>query len=365
MSARWSALVVVALFADILATSALPAAEPGHSASAYWVTGILTACVFVLSVLAHELSHALTARHYGVPVRSVTLWLLGGMTEFDGEPRTPRAEAVIAAAGPAASIGLGAVSGLLSWVIGPNGLAPAALAWLAVVSVFVGVFNLLPGAPLDGGRVLHAAIWWRSGDGVRAGVIATRAGQLLGYALIALGIAGVLTVSTLGLWIALAGWTILVGASAERLTHQAQAWNGVHAAQVMTAPAAVFGDWWTVDRVLPQMNGQPDDTVLPLVDFDSLATGALTARELRQVPPDNLVDTRLRDLARARRTQPLVVPASAPMPFVAAALRDHGGIALVLDEQRYPVGIITAALLARRTAQAGPRQGPVGTPQTV
>ncbi|MDT4894354.1 MAG: hypothetical protein QOE97_3389 [Pseudonocardiales bacterium] len=358
VSARWSTLVVVALFAEILATTALPAAEPGRSAGAYWAVGIVTAFVFVLSVLAHELSHALTARHYGVGVRGITLWLLGGATEFDNEPASPRAEGVIAASGPAASIGLGVVSGVAAWAA-PAGLGGAALAWLAGVSVLLGVFNLLPGAPLDGGRVLHAVLWSRSGDRARADGVSTRAGQVLGYLLVALGIAGTLTVSTLGLWIALAGWTILIGASAERLTRRAQAWNGLQAGQVMTPPAAVLSDWWTVDRVLPDLDRAEADAVVALIDFDSGATGALTVRELRQVPADARADTRLRDVIRGRRARPLLVTESAPLPSVALALRQHAGVAVVTDARNFPAGVITSQVLARIPVTDERRQGPV------
>jgi Zn-dependent protease len=361
VSARWSALVVVALFADALATSALPAAQPGHSPAAYWAVGLLTACVFALSVLTHELSHALTARHYGVGVRGITLWLLGGVTEFDGEPGSPRAEAVIAAAGPAASIGLGAVAGVLAWSTAVSGLAGAALAWLAVVSVLLGVFNLLPGSPLDGGRVLHAFLWRRRGDRARADMATARVGQILGLLLIALGIAELLTVSVLGVWVALVGWTVLIGAYAEQAARQALAWSGLRAGQVMTAPAAVLNDWWTVDRVLPELDGAAADAVVALIDFDSAAVGAFTVRALRRVPADRRADTRLRDIARSGRTQPLLVTESASVPEVAVALRAHAGVAVVTDNRNYPVGIITTQALARRDGGDERQKAPVST----
>ena len=115
VSARWSVVFILGLFADILATSALPAARPGEATGAYWLAGLLTATVFLVTVLAHEFAHAVTARHYGIGVKGITLWALGGVTELDGESPSPRAEALVAVAGPATSIGLGAVSGVLAW----------------------------------------------------------------------------------------------------------------------------------------------------------------------------------------------------------------------------------------------------------
>jgi Zn-dependent protease len=361
VSARGSALVVVALFADLLATSALPAAQPGHSPGVYWEVGLLTACVFAMSVLAHELSHALTARHYAVGVRGVTLWMLGGVTEFDSEPASPRAEAVIAAAGPAASMSIGAIAGALAWWTGMSGLAGAALAWLAGVSVVLGVFNLLPGSPLDGGRVLHAFLWWRTGDRGRADRVTARAGQILGYLLIGLGVAELFTASAAGAWLALVGWFILTGASAEHRARRALAWSGLRAGRVMTAPAAVLNDWWSVERVLPELDGAADDDVVALIDFDSGAAGALTLRQLRRVHADNRADTRLRDLARAVRAEPLQVTEAAAVAYVVATLREHAGVAIVTNDRNYPVGIITSKTLARYSVRDAQQRVPCAT----
>jgi Zn-dependent protease len=354
-------LLVVALFADLLATSALPAAQPGHSPGVYWAAGLITACVFAMSVLAHELSHALTARHYGVGVRGVTLWMLGGVTEFDAEPASPRAEAVIATAGPATSMGVGAIAGVLAWSTGMSGLVGAALAWLAVISVGLGIFNLLPGSPLDGGRVLHAFLWWRTGDRGRADGVTARAGQILGWLLIGLGAAELFTVSVAGAWLALVGWTILLGASAEHRARQAVMWSSLRAGRVMTAPAAVLNDWWPVERVLPELNDAADDDIVALLDFDSDAAGALTIRQLRRVPADNRADTRLRDIARAGRTQPLLVTEAAAAAYVVATLQEHAGVAIVTNERNYPIGIITSQTLARYRTREAQHHGPSAT----
>jgi CBS domain-containing protein len=226
-----------------------------------------------------------------------------------------------------------------------------------VLSVVLGVFNLLPGSPLDGGRVLHAFLWRRTGNRVRADGVTARAGQILGFLLIALGVAELFTASVTGPWLALVGWTILSGASAEHRDRQAAAWSGLRAGRVMTAPAAVLNDWWTVERVLPELDAAADDDVVALVDFDSDAAGALTLRQLRRVPADDRADTRLRELARAGRVQPLRVTENASVPYIVATLREHAGIALVTNDGNYPVGIVTSRTLARygvRDAQHGP-----------
>jgi Zn-dependent protease len=211
-------MFILVLFAEVLATSALPAARPGHSASAYWLFGVVTAVVFLITVVAHEVAHAFTARHFGIRVKGITLWMLGGVTELDGESPSPRADAVVAAAGPATSIGLGALSAGLAWWVGGSGLLDAALAWLAGVSVFLGLFNLLPAAPLDGGRLLRALLWRRYDDRARAGYVTARVGRGIGFILIALGVVElILTGSLAGLWFGFVGWFIVGSATVRTL----------------------------------------------------------------------------------------------------------------------------------------------------
>ena len=187
VGAHWSTLLVLALFATLLATTELPATAPGYPTAAYWVVAVVLAGVFLASILAHELAHAAVARHHGVPVDSITLWLLGGVAQLHEHARDPDGELRIALAGPAASLVIGVVSGVVAaavYTTGGPGLLVGALAWLATVSVVLAVFNLLPGAPLDGGRVLTALLWRRSGDERAARQRSARIGQVLGQVLI-------------------------------------------------------------------------------------------------------------------------------------------------------------------------------------
>ena len=131
--------------------------QPGLGAWKY-VAGLAFAVVLYLSVLLHEASHALMARHYGFPVRSITLHFLGGMTAIEGEARTPRAGVLIAVVGPLTSLAVGAARSAL-WFVTPDGLLLMAVEGLAGANLLVGVLNLVPGLPLDGGRVLKAAVW--------------------------------------------------------------------------------------------------------------------------------------------------------------------------------------------------------------
>jgi Zn-dependent protease/CBS domain-containing protein len=219
LGAHWSVLVIMALLVQGLATGVLPAAAPGWSRAAYWATGVAAALLFLGSLMAHEMAHALVARHYRIRVSRVTLWLLGGVAELEDEAPHARADLFVAAAGPLTSVVAGLVFGAAAF--GADALAApvvlvAGLGWLAAINVVLAIFNLLPGAPLDGGRILRAIVWRIRGDRYRAGVVASRAGVGLG-GLLAFG--GLLEVFVLrqagGLWLAVVGWFLASAATME------------------------------------------------------------------------------------------------------------------------------------------------------
>ena len=198
VSVHWT-LAVIAWFLGMgLATGALPASVPDASTAAYWATASVGVVAFFLSILAHELSHALVARRFGVDTDGIELWLLGGMARLNRDSPSPKADGLIAAAGPAASlviagVFIGGAFGLDA--LGTWPLRVALVGWLGIVNLIIAVFNLLPGAPLDGGRILRAVRWARHHDRLRATTEAAQAGQILGWAIV-----------ILGLWMMLRGW---------------------------------------------------------------------------------------------------------------------------------------------------------------
>ena len=348
VAAHWSVLVTLVLFADVLAASALPLARPGASAFAYWLTGVLTAAAFLATVLAHELSHAVVARHYGVRVNKVTLWMLGGMTELEDEPPTPRADALIAFAGPGTSLVIGGVCAGLAWAVGSSGLPGAALVWMAWISVFLGVFNLLPGTPLDGGRLLRALFWWHYHDRTRAVAAAARAGKVVGITLVMLGLLEVMAGALSGVWLALIGWFIINAATAEQSATLLAELGDLRADDVMSVSSVGSPEWWTVKQMLDQLSPhQVIRPVFPLVDFEGHPSGVITLRELERVPADSRDDTRLRDLLGPRRIPPVLVARDVQATDVARSLRLSGGIVIVVDEANHPIGVITDADLVQ------------------
>src|SRR3712207_6323064 len=169
--------------------------------SAYAIAAVLAAVAFLASLLAHELAHALVARRNGVEVEGITLWLLGGVARLRGGARTPGAEFCIAGVGPLTSLVLGLLlmaGAVLARLAGADGLPVAVLEYLAGINVVLAVFNLVPAAPLDGGRVLRAFLWRLRGDAWSSAVTAARAGRFFGFALIALGFLQLFTVLRFG-----------------------------------------------------------------------------------------------------------------------------------------------------------------------
>lgn len=217
---NWSVLIIVWLLTWSLASGVLPELAPGYATATYWITGLGGAAFLLGSLLAHELAHAVVARRAGIHVEGLTLWLFGGVAKLGGQPASPQADLRIAAVGPATSVALSVGFGVVAvglTAVGASPLVVAVVAWLAAINLLLGLFNLIPGAPLDGGRVLRAVLWRRYGDWTRATIGATRAGQVVGYSLIWLGLLQFLIGAGIGgLWLVFIGWFILAASRAER-----------------------------------------------------------------------------------------------------------------------------------------------------
>jgi Zn-dependent protease len=216
VDASW--LLLAALIAWSLAEAVFPGLDPHRDATTYWTMGILATIGLMFSIVFHEMSHSLVARHYGMPIRGITLFIFGGVAEMTNEPSHPRDELLMAAAGPAASLLLAALVYLLYAVVlvlhGPSTVA--AVCWyLALLNGVLAVFNLVPAFPLDGGRMFRAALWWWRGDPDWATRIAANAGSMFGTLLIVLGLLGVLEGDFVGgMWRFLIGMFLRGAASA-------------------------------------------------------------------------------------------------------------------------------------------------------
>lgn len=210
-------LIILGLVAVSLGTAYFPREFPRWSAAQSWAVAVAAALLFSLSLLLHELAHALVAQRLGVPVQRITLFLFGGAAHISHDAPSPAAELLIAGAGPAASLALGALLGAVALLgDGTDWLGGLAL-WLAAINVTLGLFNLLPGFPLDGGRALRAALWEVGGDLAWGTRIATSAGEAVGLVLLLTAVFMALLARGAALsaaWLGLVGWFLLGAARA-------------------------------------------------------------------------------------------------------------------------------------------------------
>ena len=299
---NWSLLVVAALIAWSLATSLLPSASPGHSSGAYWTAGVVSAFVFLASLLAHELAHSVVAMRRGVKVEGITLWLFGGVSRFSSDTGSPGAQALITFVGPLTSLVLGAVFYLASVAVGggaQRSLLPATLSWLGYINITLGVFNLVPAFPLDGGRLLQSLIWLRTGDRLRATRIAARIGMGFAYLLIAYGLATFLFAGSLvgGVWSVFLGWFLLSAARSEEVGGLIrQALSGMTVAKVMTPNPVQAPDDISVEDALHGYVLASRHSTFPTHDATGRLSGLLTMAALKNVAPEARPTTLIREI---------------------------------------------------------------------
>ena len=286
---HWSVLVMIMMIGWLLGGQVLPTMTPHQPAVAYWVVAVPCAAAFMAALLAHELAHSLVARRYGVPVTSITLWALGGVSELGGEPSTARADVRIAAAGPAASLAAGLIFGGMAAAVragGGPGIAVAALGWLAAMNALLAVFNLLPGAPLDGGRILRAFLWRRTGDRVRAAQSAAAAGRAIGAVLMIAGLGEVLLWADAdGLWLALIGVFVMSAAAAEATAETAAAaLAGLRVGDIMTPDPDIGGTWMTVADFIDSIALGSAQSAFPVISPGGSLAGVTGVSRLGQGP---------------------------------------------------------------------------------
>jgi Zn-dependent protease/predicted transcriptional regulator len=346
---HWSVLFIVVVLTSSLGAAVLPDGAPGYADWQYWLMALLTALAFAASILAHEISHAVVANRAGVPVESIVLWLFGGVAKLRSNARTARTELRIALAGPAMSLLIGAASigvAVALHATGRFGLVTTAAGWLGGINIVLALFNLMPGAPLDGGRVLTAILWSRTGDEQAARRRSANAGRILGEVLIGLGIVQFALLGGAGLWTALVGWLIVSMARMEiAQSEMHDVFSGVRVADAMTTDLAVVPDGVTVAEFLsgPWMHSRVSS--FPIVDSAGQPVGLVTLDRIGGLAPSLWIATPL--LAVAVPIDELVVAHPDEMLIdVLEAKQEPNGRVLVTSDDHL-VGIISPSDVAR------------------
>jgi len=337
-------LVIAFLLTFSLADAFFPRLIPGWSTGQYWLLGVGTAFLFFASVLAHEFSHAVVARRLGLKVAGITLFIFGGATTIETDSRSARDEALIALAGPASSLIIGAA------LLGIGALVPqpevrAIVGWLGVINLVLGAFNLVPGYPMDGGRVLRAILWRVRGDPLTATRQAAIVGRVIGYLMVAGGVYWALRSRDIGsgLWLALVGW--FLATAAEATMQQAgveKSLSGVRVRDAMdVTPAAISPNESVADLVSEHMLRGDDRSFLVRHDDGGLA-GMVTLGDVRRLPRESWADrrvtdimTRFGDLATIGPDEPLVDALRLIQE------REVGQLPVIGEEARQPLGLVT------------------------
>ncbi|HKP83011.1 MAG TPA: site-2 protease family protein [Pyrinomonadaceae bacterium] len=213
--------IIIALLVTLSLRSQFAIEHPNWGGSTTWGIAIITGLLFFVSILLHELSHAAVARLRGIPVRAITLFALGGVAQIEKDAADAKSEFWMGIIGPITSFVIGLFCLVLAWLTGWNFSAEtdsplmAMFMWLGIINISLAIFNMIPGFPLDGGRVLRAIVWWITGDGNRSTRIASKVGRVVAMAFILLGIWRFFSGAGLGgLWIAFIGWFLLDAARA-------------------------------------------------------------------------------------------------------------------------------------------------------
>ncbi len=343
----WTWFVVFFLIAWSLGAAILPEQTPGLSEGAYWAMAIAGTLVFFASLLLHELGHSVQARREGMEIEGITLWLFGGVARFRGAFPSARAELRIALAGPAITLLLAAAFAMVAAADLPAAVDGVAL-WLASINVVLLIFNMLPGLPLDGGRVARAVIWELTGDFQRATRLAAGAGQVLSYVFMGVGVALTLLLGLAsGIWLAIIGW-FLLGASRSEIQQAVVQHHlgGMRVADLMVRdPVTVPADM-SLARFLDEIVWPHRYTSYPVLNEAGELAGLIAFRQLAKVPREDLALHRVRQHAIPLEGVMSVMPEEPLIDAMQEMAARGVGRALVVADGRL-VGLLSTTDIVR------------------
>jgi Zn-dependent protease/CBS domain-containing protein len=345
---NWTWFIVFALITWSLAGIVFPNQNPGLSDEAYLVMGLVAAAAFFLSILLHELGHALQARRDDVEIEGITLWLFGGVAKFRNLYGTPGAEFRIAVAGPlvtvAIVVALGALVALTQLPTGVDGV----VTWLAYINLLVLVFNLLPALPLDGGRILHAGLWQLKGDLMWATQVGTTIAVAFGWLMIGGGIVLFFTAAAFGgLWLAFIGWFLMTAARGEAQHLAARrALAGLRVRDLMAPqPVSVAPDM-LLGHFVDEVASRSRFTTYP-VEEHGRALGLLPLDAVARVPRPQWDKVRVRDCMVPIEEVPVVRADDETAELLPALAGGGVSRALVVEDDTRLVGLLSISDMVR------------------
>ena len=340
----WSWLILAVLITWTLSVGVFPYYYPELTSGVYVAMGVIAALGLFASIVLHELAHALVARRYDLPIRGITLFIFGGVAEMEREPQRPGVEFAVAIAGPIASLLIGLACWLLAQgaaVAGAGVVAVGVLAYLAMINVILALFNLVPAFPLDGGRMLRAALWRWQGDLRRATRIASAIGGGFGIALIVLGVFRVVTGDFVGgMWWFLIGLFVRLAAQASyQQVVIREGLRGVPVRRIMTADPVTVPPQISVAELIDDYLYRHHHKMFPVVDDGRLA-GCVSVKDVKAVPREQWAATTVGQIMRPCSAATAMAPDTDAMEALAAMHRTQNGRFLVMEGERL-IGVVT------------------------
>lgn len=342
-------LAIVGLITWSLGADYFPSEVAGLATSVYYVLGFASALLLFVSILLHELGHAIVARRHGIQVQEIELWLLGGVSKMRDEAHEPSDELRYALAGPAVTAAIALLFGAIALALPSSSpdVARALVDYQLLVNALILGFNMLPAFPLDGGRVLRSILWQRSHDLERSTATAALVGRAFGYGMVVLGVLELFAGGPAGLWLAIVGLFLIAASGAQAVSAQVQAtFSGVRARELMSTPVVSLpadislqcaGD----DYFFPYRY-----TAFPVVDQGGRFAGVLALERLERVPVRERALRRVGELAD-RDPQLAVGEEEDVATLLARPAFGRVGRAVVVDRSRVPVGLLSITDIKR------------------
>lgn len=338
---HWSMALIFGLLTISLATSFFPMTHDDLPETTYWIMAIISAVLFFTSILLHELGHSLVAIRHGIPVNGITLFIFGGVAQIGGRPKSAIVELKIAAAGPVVSFALGGLFLLIAAVTDGIAWISAPATWLGTLNLILAVFNLLPGFPLDGGRIVRALVWKFSGSEDRAAQFALLSGQFLAFGMMGVGAFMAFTGNVgNGLWLIILGWFLQNAATGEAQGSRIEiVLRGVPVRQAMGTRESIIPSWMKLSQLVEEYVLDRGESYFLVMD-ENTPRGVVTLADLGKVPRERLPWESVANIMTPWQQLQVVSPET-PLIKALELMDDSRVSALPVMDGNRPCGLLT------------------------
>lgn len=351
ISVRLHFTLIITFFLIVwtLSTFFMPDYVKGLPTADYWVMSLAATGLLFFSILLHELSHSMVAKKFGIPVKSITLFIFGGVSDITKEPEDFHQEFKMSIAGPLASFGIAAVLALFFWLVNSDSGSPVYLQakgilfYGTIANAALGLFNLIPAFPLDGGRVLRAVLVRWKKDYHRATKIATSLGIMISYAFMAFGLVYLLGGDFVGgIWIILVGWFLHSGAQSYMVQFElTNALRGLFAGNVMNTSVIAVRQDESVSYVLENYFATTMKSELPVLDEEGQLMGMITLRAVLEVPESHRVHAKVKNIMYSPDRLAIVSPETDLEKALLIMVQKRVGKIFVCDKYKKLLGVIS------------------------